>query len=75
MWNTNHTISSLSTRVYVDTPGTDVSLQERYHAMLVLNMEKRDMKLVGAEGFEPPTPASQTLCASQAALRPDGSEV
>ena len=29
------------------------------------------VKMVGAEGFEPPTPWSQTRCANQAALRPD----
>ena len=29
------------------------------------------LKMVGAEGFEPPTLWSQTKCASQAALCPD----
>lgn len=28
-------------------------------------------QMVGAEGFEPPTPWTQTRCASQAALRPE----
>ncbi len=30
-----------------------------------------DAGLVGARGFEPPTPCSQGRCASQAALRPE----
>ncbi len=31
----------------------------------------REGQLVGARGFEPPTPCSQGRCASQAALRPE----
>ncbi len=36
-----------------------------------LSVEKCLREMVGAEGFEPPTPWSQTRCANQAALRPD----
>ena len=34
------------------------------------SQEEEGIKLVGARGFEPPTSASRTLRANQAALRP-----
>ena len=35
---------------------------------------RRLFNMVGAEGFEPPTPCSQSRCASQTALCPDTNE-
>ena len=48
--------------------------QKPVNQMIYRLMHSFARVLVGARGFEPPTPWSQTRCANRAALRPENQE-
>ena len=52
------------TRIY-----TDKSFKKHFLSVFICG--KYFFKMVGARGFEPPTPCAQGRCASQTALRPE----